>query len=311
MKTCIIVNPNAGTDEQAEQLQQILESHHVECWHSQEAGDGTRLVQQALDQGYECIAAAGGDGTIHEIANALIQADGEAVLGIIPLGTGNDFARTLCIPNDPEEAVKLLQSGTVRPLDAIRVEYEQEVCYAINASAGGFSGQVDKAMSSALKETWGPFAYILGAAGALPELTEFKARITFDDLEEVALDVYNVVVANGRTIGGGKEVAPYANPEDGLLEVMVIVTGSLLEMTGVASQLLTSNYLNHSHVGYRRAKRLHIASQPGMSFNVDGELVTDKPITFTAKSGLLPTIVGHEYHAVPDAAYAPRSEKRS
>lgn len=307
MKTCIIINPNAGNDEQSKRLQEVLESHHVECWRTQEKGDGKRLVERALAEGYECIAAAGGDGTIHEIANALLAAEKEAVLGIVPLGTGNDLARTLCIPDDPAEAVKLFQSGEVHRLDAIRVEFEETQCYAINASAGGFSGQVDKAMSSAMKDTWGPFAYILGAVGALPELEEYEARITFDDLEEVSYEVYNIVVANGRTIGGGKQVAPYANPEDGLLEVMVIVTGSLMEMTGVASQLLSRTHLNNPHVGYRRAKRVHIDSRPGMAFNVDGELVTEKPVTFTVEAGALPVIVGHDYHAVPDIAYAPRS----
>jgi diacylglycerol kinase (ATP) len=109
-------------------------------------------------------------------------------------------------------------------------------------------------------------------------------------------------VANCRTTGGGIYVAPLANPEDGLLDIVIVNSGSVLELTAVAAKLLTSgNYLDARIVTHRRARRVEIESQPGMWFNLDGELIGNEPVTFSVEPQALRVIAGAEYH--PDAAY--------
>jgi diacylglycerol kinase (ATP) len=109
-------------------------------------------------------------------------------------------------------------------------------------------------------------------------------------------------VANGRTAAGGFQVAPLANPEDGLLDVIVVRYGDVLDLAGIAARLLAGNYLSSEQVMHRRARHVHIASQPGMWFNVDGELFTSQPITFTVMPQALRVVVGPEYTPSPQVS---------
>jgi diacylglycerol kinase (ATP) len=156
---------------------------------------------------------------------------------------------------------------------------------------------MNEAMTDELKATWGPLAYVRGAMKVLPDLTRYRARIRYDGAAWEPLTALNVIVANGRSAGGGTMVAPAANPEDGLLDVVIVRPGTLAELTGVAARLLAGNYLNSDAVLHRRAKRAEIESTPGMWFNIDGELVTNDPITFAVVPRALRVIVGNGYSA--------------
>lgn len=308
MKTCMIVNPNAGSSEQFNALHDVLNAHEVVCWETAEAGDGIRMARQALDEGFTRVVAGGGDGTVHEVVNGVVGHEGLEAFGVVPLGTGNDLARTLALPSDPVEALRTVLSGEVRHFDVIYVESPglDAPRYAINAAAGGFSGEVDGQMNDGMKDRWGPMAYLFGALNALPDMTDYDTHIVYDNGPDEVIEAINIIVANGRTVAGGKQVAPLANPEDGLLDIVIVKAATMLQLTGVTRRLLAGSYLDSPHVLLRHAKRLHVASRPGMWFNVDGELLTDQSITFTVEEGRLPIVVGAEYLAVPDEAYAPR-----
>jgi diacylglycerol kinase (ATP) len=249
--------------------------------------------------GYELIVAAGGDGTINEVVNGLAAASAHATLGIIPLGTGNDLARTLAIPSDPLEALALLTRGPVRVIDLMKIESADATAYGINVAAGGFSGQVDEVLTEELKATWGPLAYLIGAARVLPDLTGYETSIAWEDGPPERVEALNVVVANGRTVGGGIPVAPSANPEDGRLDVVVVRYGSAVELLGVAARLLAGNYLTSERVFHRQVRRVRIASRPGMWFNVDGELLTNEPVTISVRPQALHVVVGPTYAPSP------------
>ncbi len=303
-RTCLILNPNAGSADQMAALKEaVAEAEEITCWETAEAEHGIELAGQALAEGYDCIAAAGGDGTINEVVNGLLQAAGpgeiEAVLGVVPLGTGNDLARTLALPEDPRDAVALLLSGArVETLDAMRVETGGEVVYGTNAAAGGFSGQVDEVMTAERKKNWGPLAYLFGAADVLPELREYETLLAFDDGAEEQVDVLNVIVANGRTAAGGHRVAPLANPCDGLLDVVIVRGGGgVFGLAEVAGLLAAGNYLESENVLHRKVRRARVRSRPGMWFNIDGELLTKEPVTFAAVPGALRVVVGPDFVA--------------
>jgi diacylglycerol kinase (ATP) len=302
MNTCIILNPRAGTAEQAALLREaLIDRAHVTLRETSKPGQAADFAAEALHQGAELIVAAGGDGTINEVVNGLAADLARARLGVIPLGTGNDLARTLAIPPAPLEALQVLTAGAERYLDLIKVETAGQVVYGMNMAIGGFTGQMNEVLSEELKASWGPLAYLIGAAQVLPDLTGYETTITCDNTPVERLATLNIAVANGRTAAGGFRVAPPANPEDGLLDLVIVRYGSLLELAEVATRFLAGAYLDSEHVVHRRVRQVHIAARPGMWFNIDGELLTQEPITCTVQPQALRVIVGPEYIANPEA----------
>lgn len=299
MKICIIVNENAGSADQAEALLQASERRDaVECWISKEKGDGTALARKAAGEGFDVVAAAGGDGTVNEVVNGLMEAGGHAALGVVPLGTGNDLARMLALPErDPRDAIALLAAGERRAFDVFSMETPDGTFYGINAAAGGFSGKVDEALTSEMKSDWGPLAYLIGAASALPDLHDYDTYLKLDGEPERQVTALNVLVANGRTVAGGKRIAPTANPEDGLLDVVVIENGTVVELADVATRLVAGNLEASPLVTTYRARRVEVRSSPGMWFNLDGELMTKEPVVLKIEPGALDVVVGTEYQA--------------
>lgn len=279
-----------------------MEELAIDQWMTEEPGDATDRAAEAAAADYDRVIAMGGDGTIHEVVNGLMTVDAPPTLAIIPLGTGNDLARTLALPRDPLEALALVAEGEARALDLIRVQpTDGATRYGINAAAGGFSGQVDEELTPEMKRRWGPLAFLLGAVSALPDIEAYATRIAFNDEAPTAVDAFNIVVANGRTAGGGKPVAPVANPEDGLLDVVTIEEGTLAALSQVAAQLVAGTYLDHPLVTHRRVRSVRVEASPGMWFNVDGELLTNEPVTFEAVPQALPVVVGPAYQATPPA----------
>ena len=300
MKARVLFNPHAGSADAADALHEAIRATpDAELLVCQAPGDGTRLAAEAVAAGCRLVVAAGGDGTVNEVLNGLAEDFGAAVLGVVPLGTGNDFARTLALPEDPVQAFQTAMRGARRALDVIRVESRGEAVYAVNACAGGFTGEVGEAMTDELKETWGPLAYLIGAARALPDLEGYETRVAWEDGPFETLDALSIIVANGRTAAGGLPAAPRASPEDGLLDVVVIQNGSGVELARLAAAALVGDYLGSDQVVYRRVRSLRVAAQPGMWFNVDGELLTKEPVRFEVVPRALRVAVGPDYTPEP------------
>jgi diacylglycerol kinase (ATP) len=294
MSTWVIFNPNAGTAGDIDTLRTAVERLGVvELRPTSEAGHARIIAQTALANGADLVVAAGGDGTINEVVNGLAGGLRRARLGIVPLGTGNDFARTINVPADVQQAVALIAEGHTRKLDIVRVESD-ETRYFINVANGGFSGTVDEKLTDEIKAAWGPLSYLRGALAALPDLTDYHTQITFDDEDEHDIDAYNITVANARYVAKGIPLAPHAMPDDGLLDVVIVLAAALPQLATLVPQILLGNHLDNDLVIYRRARKVAIASQPGMWFNVDGELVGNAPSTFEAVPLALDVVVGSD-----------------
>lgn len=306
----VLYNSEAGSapDADVDVLRTLPGVDLVAC---ESPDDTITAAAEATHAGHDLVVAAGGDGTVHLVANGLMEAGTDArtrpALGVFPLGTGNDLARTLGMNLDasPIEAMDTLRRADLRPLDLIRVTHpgcEGKTNFAVNVCAGGFSGEVDEVLTSDLKSTWGPLAYLLGAAQVIPELEGYETRIAWDGGPEEAVDAFNVVVANGRTAGGGTPVAPRASIEDGRLDVVVIRAGDGLDIARLAARALAGDYLEDDHVVFNRVSRLTVTARPGMWFNVDGELRTKDPVTFEVVPGALRVAVGPGYLPEADAS---------
>ncbi len=294
MKPHIIFNPTAGSVANVNRTLAILKRlRPVAVSVTKREGDAEKWARQAARAGCDLLIVAGGDGTLNEVVNGTARARRRPRIGIIPLGTGNDFARTLGLPFSLEQNIDILRAGKTRAVDIVRVQSDR-ARYFVNVSAGGFSGIVRNKITPAIKRNWGPLAYIRGAAAALPKLHAYKTRIVLDEREELFTTVYNVVIANGRFVAAGLPIAPKADPSDGLLDVILIPKRSGPEMAFLAAEIVLGSHFSGSSVIFRQAKKITVRSRPGMWFNVDGELVGRAPAEFQILPGALNFVVNEQ-----------------
>ena len=292
MKTLIVLNPVAGSvgnvDELAEKLRLI---NDAELRVTTKQGDAENFSREAADHGFDLIVAAGGDGTLNAVINGLGERISDVSVGLVPLGTGNDFARSLNLPKDIDTSIELIERRQTRQIDAVRVTSD---CtrYFVNVSGGGFSGIVDEKLTPEMKTTWGPLAYLRGAAEALPELCAYRTEMLLNDSEQIAMNLYNVIVANGRYVAGGIPIAPEAVIDDGVLDIILIPERPAAHIALLMGQILLGEHLTNEALVFRRAAKLAVNSHPGMWFNVDGELVGNEPAVFEVMPRALRFVVG-------------------
>ena len=282
MRTSVICNPAAGNVKDRQTIgEKLKQLSGAKIYFTEKEGDATRFAEDAIQQGQDLIVAAGGDGTLNEVINGIARFADRIRIGLVPLGTGNDFARTLALPAAIEDCIQILITGKTRAIDLVRVTSDQ-IRYFVNVSAGGFSGTVNEKLTPEIKKTWGPLAYLRSAAAALPELRSYRTTVVLDDDPPLEADLYNAIIANGRFVAGGTEVAPEAAVDDGMLDLILVLQKPMSEIALVITQMLTGKHLESHGIIFRRAKKILIHSTPGMWFNVDGELVGNEPALFEA-----------------------------
>jgi diacylglycerol kinase (ATP) len=297
----VICNPTSGggsydPDEIREELEG-LEVDWVETKGPEDAIDAAQDWQEGL------LIVAGGDGTINDVVNGLGRAGfPEGVtLGILPAGTGNDLAATLCIPEDPELAEDVIRQNRERRLDVARVRSEGiGERFFINVATGGLGAEISDANDEELKERWGKLSY-LRASLEVARNFEVRELTIYLDGEGHQVKAVNIAVGNCRYTGGGWPATPKANPEDGLLDVVVIETLGVSDLLGLAPAVLDeSGYLDREGVLFVRAKEIRIETQPpGLEFTADGEVIGNEPAEFSILPRALKVIVGPDYVPEP------------
>jgi diacylglycerol kinase (ATP) len=287
VKPYVIVNRRAGSVTDLDGL--LSQLQHLEpaaLRVTRRRGDAEKFAREAAREKCGCVVAAGGDGTLNEVINGIATHAREVCLGLVPLGTGNDFARSLKLPLNVEENIDILRSQKSTPIDLVRIRSDH-TRYFVNVSAGGFSCHVAERLTAKVKRAWGPLAYLRSAAAALPQLHAYETVVVFDDEERLTVDLYNVVIGNGRFVAGGLPIAPKADPADGLLDVILIPKRPGPEMALLAAEIVLGKHASNSAVIFRHAKKIAVRSQPGMWFNVDGESVGKAPAVFQIIPGAL------------------------
>ncbi len=251
-------------------------------------------VRRAVEKDHcSTVVAAGGDGTVNAVVNAImaLAPDARPRLAIVPLGTANDFAGSLLIPDDIPSVVASISGGDYVPMDVVRISAGPFERFYANVAAGGNSVQVSESLTEEIKATWGSLCYVRGAIGVLGDMKTFRVKANMDG-ELIELDSWGVLVANGRTNAGRIPVAPLASPVDGLLDVVIVKDGDVLDMIEITAKTFLSSLLECDQVVFRQVKKLQLHSTPGMRFTLDGEVIDQEPIDFEVVPGAIKMMVG-------------------
>ncbi|RZA22001.1 MAG: lipid kinase YegS [Lysobacteraceae bacterium] len=242
-----------------------------------EGGDAERYVAEAIGHGVDTIIAAGGDGTLSEVAATLAHRTEPALalptLGLLPLGTANDFAAATGIPAEPEAALRLVRDTVAVPVDLIRLDANQALHWVANLASGGFGTQVTTETHDGLKKLLGGLAYVLTGLSKLGRIEPLRARLQGPGFEWEG-DFIALGIGNGRQAGGGQALCPEAMLDDGLLDVTVVppLDGELLATIGTA--LAEGKHAALDRVALRHAMAwVEIESSAALTLNLDGEPV--------------------------------------
>jgi len=300
----VICNPSSGGGAyDPNELRAEFDGYELDWVQTEGPGDASEAAREWPEG---LLIVAGGDGTINDAVNGLGKAGfPEGVtLGILPAGTGNDLAATLCIPDDPDEAEDVIRQGRVRTLDVARVRSEGiEERFFINVATGGLGAEISDANEGELKKRWGKLSYLRASLEVAKDF-DVKELDLYLDGELHRARAVNIVVGNCRFAGGGWLAAPRANPEDGLLDVVIIEKLGLADLLQLApASMARADYLGKEGVFSARAREIRVETQPpGLDFTVDGEVVGDEPARFSVVPAALKVIVGPDYVPEPDGA---------
>jgi YegS/Rv2252/BmrU family lipid kinase len=260
------------------------------------AGHATDLAEAAAAGGAAVVVAAGGDGTVHEVANGLLRSGGAATaaLGLIPIGTGNDFVKVIPGTQTRLLAYDTLAHADVLPVDAGIVRWEGGEEYFVNAMGTGVDVEVVRQIERA-RNLPPALVYVVGLVRALTRYVAIPVRVDVGG-ETIERRIMMLAVANGSTIGGSFRICPDAMPADGLLDVCVVDDMSPLRKAVVARRILRGEHVGQAEVVMRRSKRVEIGvdGTTPFFFQVDGELREAKGdrLTVEVLPGALRVVAG-------------------
>jgi diacylglycerol kinase (ATP) len=258
-------------------------------------GHGTEMARRAASQGTSLILAAGGDGTVHEIATGIMIAENPATLGIIPVGTGNDLCRSLAIDDDIEAALRIIDFGRKVDIDVGILSARREQIF-FNVSSCGFAGEVDKHLAETDKASWGTLSYLKSGIAALKELEPFRVDV-FGNGETISVDALNVVVGNGRYAAAGIPVAPQARLTDGKLDLVLYMGKGLVDQVFNSKLILQGEQDRSDNILSLRSENFAMKFSRPVSLNYDGELYDEEveEVRYTLHSRRLRVIVGKDF----------------
>ena len=303
----VIVNPKSAAGATSSRWTEIASDFRTHFGAFQVAftkghGDGVALAKRAVESGRKFIIACGGDGTIHEVANGILESGAKDVeLGILPSGTGGDFRRTIGIPTEIREVARTLREGKTKQIDVGRVTFqdfnnETVSRYFLNVSSFGLSAAIIENVKSTTSLSWLPANIVRGKASfALSTLQKvldlnFKTvRVKIDDKQEKQLNTINFCICNARYFGGGMKIAPDAKLNDGLLDVVNIGDIKTAKILLNAYKLYGGTHLSLSEVKATLARKIEVSpiNNEDVHIEIDGELLGKLPAIYEIVSNAL------------------------
>jgi diacylglycerol kinase (ATP) len=247
-------------------------------------------IREVLHDGsdYRLLILGGGDGSVSSVVDFL--ANHNVILGLLPLGTANDFARTLGIPAEVYKACETIAKGKIVDVD-LGLAGDN---YYVNVASVGLSVGVTRALTSGLKRRIGALAYPTAAIRAFLSHEPFAARLTFPEGDHEPVEhgrLLQVAVGNGRFYGGGMVVAPQSGIDDRNLDIYAIEMGRHRDLIGAARYLKSGDFIRNESVSQYRTERVRLETDPELPINIDGEVVARTPQDFSVAHNALRVLV--------------------
>jgi YegS/Rv2252/BmrU family lipid kinase len=301
MKVTIITNPISGNKNQSHLhvADTILRSRGIipEIRKTGKRGDAFLFAQDEVQKKTDIVMAAGGDGTINEVANALV---GSAVtLAVLPMGTANVFSLEANIPSDPHAALELIFTGTVRQINLGLIRFrdkyhDNEITKHFLLMTGiGFDGGVLAEMRRSTIARWGRAAYVFKGIRVLPQYTRSPITITVD--QGKTIQGYSAVIGNGHYYGGKFVVTPHASLLENSLELCVFKGKGSFAMAKNVITLLLKQYRSSRDLFYCKAHSIHVTSSDEVFIQADGDFMGKLPAHLSVAKSTLSVIVPHEH----------------
>lgn len=276
-RKAVLWNAHAGSIAHARELEQQLRENSQIGFYSTASGQTLdQLVQQAFDDGFQCLIAAGGDGTASTVAGRVYASqqshpDRIFSFGILPLGSGNDFARTLNLPLEPMAAWEAIEQGDLIDCDLLELEADGQSRVALNMLTAGNTGKYLENLTEEIKARWGPLCYLRGVVDVVVNLQVYHGQIEVDGQKIAGESWLNLFVANGKYSGGGQEVAANATPFDGTLNLLAIADGPPTELVSLPASYFRGEVPEHPLIHTSCGKSVTINSQEPWPCTADGE----------------------------------------
>lgn len=295
----VIVNPTAGRNRAGRALPEMrkrLEEFGLDATYhfTRASGDGHALALAAIDGGRELIVAMGGDGTLHEVTNAILESGRpSATLGLIPFGTGNDFARGVGLFGDPAAACEALIGGERRLLDVGRVEGRGLGAgrWFLTAAGVGLVADTAKFVNEGVRFLHGAPAYIYGLLRTLQSFKPMHIEIVVNGERLKISQATLVSISNVETTGGGLKIAPGATPDDGWLNVCLVAAMPKAELLRQLPKVAIGKHVDHPSVCMLRAQSVAIDTVETCALWIDGEVIGHTPAYFAVEKARLPMMI--------------------
>lgn len=277
----ILNGKSAGDDDLRAAVQTLRESGiALEVRVTWEDGDAERYVAEAIADGVDTVIAAGGDGTLSEVAATLAHRDANAEalpsLGLVPLGTANDFATAAGIPDGPRAALQLVREVVAAPLDLLRIDADDGTHWCANLASGGFGTEVTVETDEGLKKMLGGLAYLITGIARLGRIDPLQARLRGPDFAWEG-DLIALGIGNGRQAGGGQALCPDALVDDGQLDLTIVPDLSGDVAATVGTLIKEGKHAALDRVATRiRLPWVELASDEPLTLNLDGEPVASR-----------------------------------
>jgi len=289
----LIINPTSANGRLARQwpgLRQDMEAAGLQFTFefTEAPGHATELARAARLQGADTIVSVGGDGTVHEVVNGLVDEEALALpaeqvpvaLGVIPFGTGIDFVRTVGIPRNPHGAIQRLREGRRQRIDLIHITYQHQgqarQRYSANVVGLGFDAAIVERVNRSSKALGGTIPFLSGVLAELFSYQNKQVTVRFDG-QELTGKANAVVACNGRFFGGGMKVGPHASPDDGLLDLIFIGDVNRLELLLNMPRLYAGTHLSHPKIQYFQVTEVEVDTDEELFVEAEGERLGTAP----------------------------------
>ena len=276
----IIYNPTAGREAFRKHIAEVLEQleiagYETSCHSTTCEGDATEAARKAVESGFDLIISAGGDGTLNEVIAGVSPFENRPKIGLIPMGTTNDFARALRIPRDIDEALEIIIHGETVPVDVGLMNDR----HFINIAGGGRLTELTYDVPSKTKTMLGQLAYYLKGIEMLPSIHSSHVRIEYDG-EVFDDEAMLFLVGLTNSVGGFEKLAPGSSLNDGKFTLLILKKCNIAEFIRIISLALRGDHLDDPLVISSKAEKIIVTSSEKVLLNLDGEYGGLLPATF-------------------------------